>query len=566
VAPVRAAEQIAGIDVTVIIEPAYGATPAEGYLPVEVTVDNDTGAEGRWTLRFESVGGSMAPFARSLEESSLVYVRDVVAEAGVRRTFEVLVPLVSSADPWSASLDVTVTGPGLLRVVSRRLMSGRLDPNLPAVAFMPDLAASFALVEPQQDPWQPLPIEKVALAQSFAPSSWRSILCFHALWMSARELRAMVPEAKVAIADWVLQGGHLIVAGEAEALRGLMIPDGELARSRYGFGRITRFDWDERALSKVEVLEQVSDAYRPLVAVDRRIDQRIPPLLFSRGALAVFVIVLTVLIGPINVFYFAGAQRARLLVTTPAIAAGASVVLAVLIFLDEGIGGSGTRAAVHLMMPETGRELILQEQMSRTGVLVSRAFALDDDVWIARYFSAQDPAVSMRFYQDRASRGGDWFRTRAVQAHHMAQIRASRSRVELLGRDAAGRPEVVSSLPVTLARLHYVDADGAVWAGRDLAPGTRAALEPAPAVPSLELGVAPGLIDDALGSALARLGYFYGMAAEMPGVAIETHRSIDWTSSRAVYLGPVASASLAGGQSAAAAPANAQAEAAEATP
>ena len=540
-----AEERFLGPEVSIIVSPLYELMPAEGYLPVSVRIENGLDYEGRWRLRFSSSGtASVSGLGRPPIDASLDYVRELSAPANASRTVEVLVPLVGATGTWGASLSLAVSGDGLATRSEVGLVWGRYDPSVPSVAFTERLAESFGAVEPDQDPWQALPIVKVPLGPGFAPSTWRSLVGFQMIWVSDAELLALPQLSKSALSDWILQGGHLVLAGRQEALSDLAIPRAELEASRYGLGAITRIDWTGEALSKADVLRRVSQAYRPVVARDDRIDQRIAPLRIDRVLLALFVVALTTLIGPVNVFYLAKASRVRLLVTTPLIAAGASVVLAAIILIGEGVGGYGERVTVHVVMPEAARELIVQDQSARTGLLVRRGFDVEDDVFLTRYFSQQDPLGSMSFYHEADRRNGDWFRTRGTQAHYLQQIRSTRARVELVGVESDGRPVMISSLPAPLDRLDYHDAEGRVWRAGNVAPGTRAVLDAVAPAPEGELapesGIRPSIVDDAMAELGWRRGYFYAVAAgARPELAIPTLDSIAWDLDRVLFTGPV---------------------------
>lgn len=199
-----------------------------------------------------------------------------------------------------------------------------------------------------------------------------------------------------------------------------------------------------------------------------------------RIGLAIFLVAFAVVIGPLNLFWFAPANRRhRLFVTTPLLAIAASIVLAITILVQDGLGGDGTRRALVVLLPGENQAAVIQEQAARTGFVARRSFALPDDVQLTsipldepRYAGNQ---ISFARGDGRAS--GDWFRSRARQAQLLQRVAPTRSRVERVGTAADSAPIVQSSLGTTLRDFVFIGDGGQLWRVAELPSGQRVTLE-----------------------------------------------------------------------------------------
>jgi hypothetical protein len=257
----------------------------------------------------------------------------------------------------------------------------------------------------------------------------------------------------------------------------------------------------------------------------------------NRVLMLSFLLLFGLTVGPFNLFYLARHHRPRLLWTTPLISVLASVVLMALILLQDGVGGHGHRSVVVLSMPDRATELVMQEQISRTGVLLSTTFPEVEGAFLEA-IQLQDRIHGTRsFSLARGRHAGEWFTTRSVQAQRIEIVRGSRSRVEMLGD---GR--LASTLPVTVERLLIVDDKGAFWMARNVQPGDPFSLEPAPEAEVQDFfgdhlehvtPLARMLIDRQRG----RTNTFF--AAGAGPIAIDTLPAISWSDDPVLFLGPV---------------------------
>jgi amino acid transporter len=99
--------------------------------------------------------------------------------------------------------------------------------------------------------------------------------------------------------------------------------------------------------------------------------------------LIVFITAFAAIVGPLNLYWLAGgARRHRLFWTTPLISLAASLLLVVVILLQDGFGGVGKRVLLTYILPGEKKAVVLQEQVTRTGVLLGREFDVQEDVFL----------------------------------------------------------------------------------------------------------------------------------------------------------------------------------------
>lgn len=212
---------------------------------------------------------------------------------------------------------------------------------------------------------------------------------------------------------------------------------------------------------------------------------------FAAWQVGVILLIFGVLVGPVNLFYFAGAgRRHRLFFTTPLISLGASAVLIMVIMFQDGSGGSGSRAALIEIRPEDNSAYVRQFQVSRTGVLFGGGFVTEDLSLVTPLILSPSRWTRLKPFDfsgsegqhltapDPLAYGGDWFQSRSEQAQLIETIRPGRGRLEL--KPGGGPPVIVSSLNCRLDQVFYTDAAGKVWtANAPLTTGGTATLREA---------------------------------------------------------------------------------------
>ena len=325
---------------------------------------------------------------------------------------------------------------------------------------------------------------------------------------------------------------------------GLGLPEtGETGQP--GYGRVEWLPWDGQPLTLDGASTLVNhfsfarvspDTYDPAAWGMTKSVGTIP---LNAPFLLAFIGLFAVLVGPINLFLLAPASRRhRIFWTTPVISCAASLLLILVIVFQDGFGGHGERVMLVRLFPDQKQAVVMQEQVARTGVLLSRRFTLSEDVLLTPLELAS--SVSRSFEQSGREYSGDWFMSRLVQAHRAEAILPSRAELQLLNpAEAAGgaAPIVVSSIPATLKEVGYLDKEGHQWSGENLHTGERVTLHPQKRPSPEPVATGSHFFLHLQESARRELGTFFAVADNGP--FIDTLPSIRWRKQQAVYLGPV---------------------------
>jgi hypothetical protein len=125
---------------------------------------------------------------------------------------------------------------------------------------------------------------------------------------------------------------------------------------------------------------------------------------------------------------------------------------------------------------------VLQDQASRTGLLFSGAFTLDQETVVQSLNVgvkewSRDRTKDYLYHDGTYS--GDWFQSRSLKVQRLASLRSTRAAVTLMGRDSSGVPQVVSSFNELLGTLMIKDAGGTWWKGENVRTGERVTLQKA---------------------------------------------------------------------------------------
>jgi hypothetical protein len=254
-------------------------------------------------------------------------------------------------------------------------------------------------------------------------------------------------------------------------------------------------------------------------------------------------------------FVFAkSGQRHKLFITTPLISLGASLLMIILIFAQDGVGGAGVRMQWIHLVHEKGdhHAYVHQEQLSRTGVLMGSRFvieepcaitplALDASQW-TRLSTVEGPMQSFELEQSEGTlrAAGDWFQSRSEQAQLLQTIRPSRSRIEYT--DAAKSPRLMSNLDHSLRHFFLRDAQGQLWQAHDIAPGKAFTLQPCTDADwrkflHSDIAAISHAQKERIKKISERADHFISISEDAP--MIETSTSIDWKENKTILTGKV---------------------------
>ena len=398
-----------------------------------------------------------------------------------------------------------------------------------------------------------------------APEDWRGWSTLREFVLTDDDWTAMPAPARRAMLEWIALGGHTILIAadtDGERLDRLGLPGRQAdGRRRVGAGEIISLA--DSAIPAPSADDPLADEFagaieRPAGSIDTPwsgdglgrsagFAERDLPV----AAILVFLALLATIAGPLNIMLFAGRGRpSRIFWTTPVISLVATAFLLGLMFFRDGVGGAGARRTLVVLDPDRNTMAVLQEQFSRTGILLGRSFPIREPSWMcpqptdsfAMSTTGMSRSAESFVEVDDQRRTGDWFSSRSDQAFTLQAVRPGRGRIEWLGPPDA--PEVLSSLDVPLTRLFFLDDDGKWWKTGPLDAGERRRLEPAgdgefAAVRSAFVSNASPPLTRAFARLANARGYAWAEAAVPRKVAIATLDAIRWSSDTAWFVGPV---------------------------
>jgi hypothetical protein len=545
----------------------------EGLVPLEFTVVNGGGSEAVITVRCSAGYGALATAPRT----------EIVAPPGstVRSTVYVgkgPFGRAPSADYFAAGMLMIHASPG---IGPRREIDCQLHQTWQSLGTVTSSAGITStttaasthrrVLTPDAGNWllEARNSYSTGFTQSevdpaAAPEDWRGWSSLREFVLTEDDWTAMPASARRAMLEWIALGGYAIL---------LTTETDEERLDRFGLP--ARQADGHRRVGAGEIIPLVDSDLRPPSADDPLADEFAGVIERPAGwldlpwsgdglsrsagfgerdlpvaAILVFLALLATIAGPVNIMLFAGRGRpARIFWTTPVIALVATAFLLGLMFFRDGVGGAGARRTLVVLDPDRNTMAVLQEQFSRTGILLGRSFPIREPSWMLP--QPTDSATMSTTGMSRSAgsfvevnddrRTGDWFSSRSDQAFTLQAVRPGRGRIELLGPPDA--PEVLSSLDVPLARLFLLDDDGKWWKTGPLDAGERRRLEPAgegelPDWSSFVSGASPPFTRAFARLAKAR-GYAWAEAAVPRKIAIATLDAIRWTSDAAWFVGPV---------------------------
>lgn len=497
-----------------------------------------------------------------------VYVDPWALSEGVADTPTIM--LAARTAGSRVDIDITVGWVGTISASMGITPSSPAPPDaLQRIASHPRVYSSAALrlLRPAGEAWPSetgVPEGEIDLAA--APDDWRALTALREIVVADEDWTTLPSGQRRALLAWVGLGGLLeMVCADAapDRLDRLGLPRaGADGRRRVGAGEVMVVPPGEETWNALHGLGGPVAEARPTV---RQSGADWRSVGFARAAgfaartlpftpILAFLAVFAIVAGPLNVMFLAGRGRpSRIFWTTPLIALLATAVLLALMFLRDGVGGDGSRLTLCLLDPDRSAAHVLQQQVSRTGVLLGSSFPVRETSWM-RPEPVGDGYVPSRGLSSPAGRRtlteaegtrrvGDWFASRSDQAFTLQAVRASRGSLVVSG--PAEAPEILSSVDAALSRVVVVDAEGRPWRCGALGPGERRALEPATAADLDGLRREFGSdLSPAIGLALERLlaapGYAWAEAAAPAGVAIASLDAIRWKRDRAWFVTPIA--------------------------
>lgn len=528
-------------------------TPA-GFATLQIYIRNSSGQPRTWTFDFNSSSTGEDRFHAS---------RHLTVQNNAEQTFEVLVPLPASSNTSYAyimsNLQIAVSGYGIVGGMAGLSSGGTSGRTLTDFVLMSQL-----LNERSGGPLKKACTDKGSelvggeFDPHYLPTDWRGYLGVGTLWITDSEYQGLDPVPRNAVREWVSQGGTLVICSTSQH----QVTDFGFRDDRPGYGHVRLIQWDGRELDPAMVMPFIVSREHSIAATlaggynsNWNLALPIGHAEFSGWFIMLFVIGFGLVIGPLNLFRFAKAgKRHRLFWTTPLISIAGSLLLAVVIYLQDGLGGNGRRMVLVQLMPGDNEAVIAQEQISRTGLLVSSGFNTEERIFISPISNlalSTSPYSSGVKFKSRvytingAACSGDWFASRSVQAQLIEAVRPSRSRIEIIPAAGGAAPALLSSIENDLKQVFYIDADGKYWMANETRVGEKKPLRPSTEAEfdqwlDSNTSEAGGRINYLLSQGTRRRGYFYAVADDSGSDSVATLTSIHWGKSKTFYLGPCA--------------------------
>jgi hypothetical protein len=554
------------------IRSVFDPLPSSGYAPMRIVATNGTPRNARWGFDFHS----QTTYYRQQNEHDSSFAVDVPARSTQSALF--LVPLAagygdSSAGGNGQMLRVEISGTGF--TTTPKIENENRSGTFPALALSEALA-EFSITKLNKELESKLrsgsgghfyggsAVFGSRFEPADLPESWLGFSGFDFILLSSTDWQKLKPAVKRALLEWVRLGGNFhvyISAGTTAASLGL--PDGTDATS---LGKITTLPWDGKSLPSGETVSRYWGLTQRVssLTTDHTMMSNWPLLLllgtrsFASWQVIVFLVIFGLLVGPVNLFVLAPAgKRHKLFVTTPLLSIGASVVMVLLILLQDGTGGVGRRFVAINLEPGEAAAYVTQEQVSRTGVMLGTSFEMKQPVLIEPLAMPDTPWVKLKnsgttqptnLAQDGRERRGNFFQSRAEQGQVLRAVVSTRARLELkAGAAPDAVPTLISALGFTVDELFYTDAAGGHWRlEKSLSTGQSATLVKTDAQtknPWLDAALNPAV--NTLRGTLNivttdRRSFFIAKARSAPDFTLDTLSSIRWEDDRIVVFGPVA--------------------------
>lgn len=544
--------------VEVSVDSWLESCPSAGFVPLRVNIRNRTAEAHTWTIAATSGSGADAEVTLTVE-----------AGREGERVFYAPVLVHPSAGYYNASLHIRVEGYGLqhsgLGTLHNSTSYGNDRTAFIAMSSKLHAQGWSSLEDRFKRGGAGMVLQGCKVEMNAAPEDWRGYAGLAQLWMEESEWTSLTAAARAAIMEWVALGGQVyVLVRDAAPDRPdeLGFPKGEGDARPHGAGKITAIKWTADALPENVMMTHIRAAeggsrghllgkYNDRWSLARSVG----PLTLRSGLIFGFILIFGLLVGPVNLFWLAPAgRRQRLFWTTPALSLAGSGVLLGLMIVQDGFGGAGTRTILAVMLPEQKRLAISQEQVSKTGVLLSRAFDRKDaDLMVPvrltegpdsyDYYRRREEAFNLA--ETEGQRNGEWFSSRAVQAHLLQAVRPSRATVEFhLSAGGASDPSVISTVESPLKRVFIIDENNKIWTAEDVGTGEKKVLR-ASDVSEYEKWFnefqgwrAGPVMHEQMAGMRGRRGHAFAEVEGAEKFAIGTLPSIRWSDERVLLAGP----------------------------
>ncbi len=526
-----------------------------GFLPIRVKVANNLASDRNIRLDFRSY----AYYDGRIHGKSSV---DLTAPAGKTVTRDIMVPLCAPTTALGDQVNFTAELGGSLGRAQNTIncQTSAADPAvlLSETLFTPNASALDA--ESMKGSGSRYGSRNFAAKfdPKQLPDNWLAFSGYDSVLMTETDWSNVPAGARNAIISWIMLGGQLVIYNTTNpSMASLGLPED------IGFGScLLRPISSDQKLDPKATLKLVSSSNpvrRQQAAINSDFNGSWPlqahfgTQSFRYGVFIAVLVLFGILVGPVNLFVFAkSGQRHRLFITTPLISLGASLILVALIIFQDGFGGHGMRRVLMEVRPDAGQNaaFLHQEQISRTGILMSSRFTVDPACvflpvpiaksrW-ARYTNDHNTRGSFNLQPDggKMAASGDWWQSRSEHGHTLTAVVPTRGRIE----STATPDTFVSTFDFPIEALYFLDEAKQWHRAESIATGKPFTLTPIDATMA-----GPAIATEAMAfttrnrelleRAKNRPGHFIAVTGKAP--AIDTLPGIRWQQTRTVITGPV---------------------------
>jgi len=566
--------------------PLIDSVPSCGYIPFRLILKNGTKSDLTWRLKFKSDSNDLYSHHSGAQDTPSVSSSfKYSCPPSSSKTYDILVPVVttinnSHSDIASSSLSIHLSGNNQEQFEN---MNCSQHMDLPNTLLSQELyvlhSSKFNGMIPSSRTGYHGTVSDYTT--QFYPEKmsddWRAYSGFDAMILTDNDWKKMSSGAQNAVLEWNRLGGNILLykLNAASNFSSLGIDNSSNAATakhlNRSFGTITI-----RPLADVKSVNVKQSANiiagktgQPKISgintsYDRSkvsssgwsLQKSLGKLSFNPFFLILILIAFGILVGPVNLFVFAKAgQRHKLFITTPIIAIGASLILILLIIVQDGFGGHGKRVQLIEVRAGNGenKAYIWQEQVARTGVILGGSFETSSPTLITPV-----PVISSRFSRvTRANSGGasnyvaehgekglsasgDWFQSRSLHGHYLESIIPTRSKITL--KNSSGAPVINSSFDYPIGTLIYIDDAAQPWVTSDIASGDTKTLTPSTPADTVKTLLSHHVnmtekLQRKVEKLSKRKNHFIAFTDAAP--AISTLDSINWTKTETILTGVV---------------------------
>ena len=587
---------------TGLIETRYGAKkktiakvtavfdklPASGYMPILVELKNANKTDKTWTLTFVSKGSDDG-YRRDEQVSKMSSEFTCSCPAGQSKSYTLIVPVLSiipnaGMDSINSSLEVSLSTGG---VTNRETLTSTQFIEEPATLVSSHIFSrqSHEFDSNLRTSYYGYGGSRSETTSSFEPkqlpSDWRAYVGYDAMICTDTDWKAMSSSTRNAVLEWNRLGGRLIICAidSKSDLKTLDIdknsPKKQAMERSFGSVKIVAIPGgiDKMDIAQICRFIQTPYANTPKAESNRNdfggkndssntyssgpewpLQKIIGNKDFNPLFFIIILIIFGILVGPVNLFVFAkSGRRHRLFITTPIISLVASALLLVMIILQDGFGGKGQRVQLIEIDPTENKSYVLQEQLTRTGIVLGSSFETSVPTYITPVPMEQSrfsrvtlngQAGNANFTVEHGENGykteGDWFQSRSEYGHYLESVISTRGKLTL--KSTAGAPVLYSSFDFPLQSVLYHSKDGEWWITENLESGDSAKFSKITTSEARKIiQETRNTMTDRLAERFTRLvkrtDHFIALTKDAPG--IETLDSITWEKTHTVLTGAV---------------------------